>query len=271
MTVQMHTYQPGLDFAPAVPVGLVRPRGTRNHNSWDPAKLDLFREAIQAGGFTSVLLLRRVADGYEVVDGHHRLAAAVAAGLHAVPALVYAAGACPDEQALAKHVGHNVYRGTIDLAEVARQVEAVGGLAGREVVAGYKPDGLAQLVGALRVPDVDLDSVLGDAFGHKPAPTPAQLLGDDKAKAKRLPSASPAVWLVGDVVAKTGSLRLTDSTEGRGVRVLRGGAAGLVERVRAAGYSRCYRMHETDAPVLVVTTRAGKLVVTKAGRALGCT
>jgi len=153
-------------FKPAVPLDAVTPRSS-NHNSWDPAKLRELEGAIRSGGFSSVVLLRERAGllTYEIIDGEHRCAAARAAGLESVPAFVYGQGVCDDDLALAKHIGHNVLRGDIDLAILGKQLVDAGGLPGAAGVAGVSPDWAASLMSATRAVTVDVTALVDEALG----------------------------------------------------------------------------------------------------------
>jgi len=154
---------PGLWLRRAVPIASITRRGS-NHNKWSPAKLAGLVDAIKAGAFTSTVLLREMPGKLELVDGEHRVEAARIAGLDAVPALVYEPGACGDELALAKHIGHNVLRGDIDLAELGRQLLAAGGLT-TPVVAGVSSEWVDSLLASVKPLSMDVDVLVDAALG----------------------------------------------------------------------------------------------------------
>lgn len=154
-------------FKTAVPLADIARRPS-NHNTWDPAKLAELAQAIRVGGFTSVVLLREL-EGldlrYELIDGEHRVEAAAQAGLVVVPALVYPVGTCADDLALAKHVGHNLLRGTVDLGKLAKQLTAAGGLAELGEAAGVSKDWAASLMRAGAQLKVNVDELVDAAMG----------------------------------------------------------------------------------------------------------
>ncbi|MCK6526655.1 ParB/RepB/Spo0J family partition protein [Myxococcota bacterium] len=71
-----------------VPLDQVRPNPRQPRKHFDERGLTGLVESIRANGVLQPILLRRAAQGYEIIAGERRFRAAGRAGLHAIPALV---------------------------------------------------------------------------------------------------------------------------------------------------------------------------------------
>lgn len=106
-----------------------------NANRMDEGRLTTLAEAIGRLGFRQPILARRMPDDtLRIIDGHHRVKAAALAGLAGVPAHVVR---CSDTEARVLQLGLNRLRGEVDLAVVARNMQALS-------VAQYEALGLGE-------------------------------------------------------------------------------------------------------------------------------
>jgi ParB family transcriptional regulator, chromosome partitioning protein len=72
-----------------VALGMIDEPALPSRSSMDEQKMDELVESMRQVGFTSVMLLVRVGDRFEVIAGHRRWHAAHRAGIAAIPALLY--------------------------------------------------------------------------------------------------------------------------------------------------------------------------------------
>lgn len=94
-----------------------------NANRMDEDRLTTLAEAIGRLGFRQPILVRRLPDDtLRIIDGHHRVKAAGLAGLTGVSAHVVR---CSDAEARVLQLGLNRLRGEVDLAVVARNMQAL--------------------------------------------------------------------------------------------------------------------------------------------------
>jgi len=94
-------------------------------NDWNPNRMSerMFESlvnAIREEGFLQPLLVREVDGGYEVIDGAHRLRAAVRCGLEEVPCVVIETD---EERAKLQTVMMNRLRGKMEARELATLVK----------------------------------------------------------------------------------------------------------------------------------------------------
>lgn len=88
----------------------------KNPNVMAPEEERALREAIADAGFLQPVLLRRLSDGYEIIDGVHRVDAARALHMTEVPAIIVEADV---PEAIALQIGMNKMRGRPDLKVTA--------------------------------------------------------------------------------------------------------------------------------------------------------
>ena len=103
-------------------------------------------------GLTMPILVREVEGGYEVVDGEHRLKAAMAAELEMVPVVVVK---MTDAEAKAQTVAMNKLRGEMPAAEVAVLLQKIEPVLPLEELAQYVGYSLKELQAARALLDFD--------------------------------------------------------------------------------------------------------------------
>lgn len=99
---------------------------SKNPNVMSSEDFTILTAAIRREGFLQPVLARpRLIErggSYEIIDGVHRCKAAAAAGLVSVPCIIVDVD---DDTAVMLRIAMNKLRGELDLATVARQVEAL--------------------------------------------------------------------------------------------------------------------------------------------------
>jgi ParB family chromosome partitioning protein len=126
-----------------IAVDQIRPSRQQVRSRFDAEPLGELAESIRLHGVLQPLLVRRLADGYELIAGERRWRAARLAGLQAVPAVVRADGS-NDEQ-LVLGLIENLQRTDLDPIEEAR------GLSRLIEEFGLTHEGVAQRLGKHRV------------------------------------------------------------------------------------------------------------------------
>jgi ParB family chromosome partitioning protein len=126
-----------------IAVDQIRPSRQQVRSRFDAEPLGELAESIRLHGVLQPLLVRRLADGYELIAGERRWRAARLAGLQAVPAVVRADGT-NDEQ-LVLGLIENLQRTDLDPIEEAR------GLSRLIEEFGLTHEGVAQRLGKHRV------------------------------------------------------------------------------------------------------------------------
>jgi ParB family transcriptional regulator, chromosome partitioning protein len=126
-----------------IAVDQIRPSRQQVRSRFDAEPLGELAESIRLHGILQPLLVRRLADGYELIAGERRWRAARLAGLHAVPAVVRV-DAGNDEQ-LVLGLIENLQRTDLDPIEEAR------GLRRLIEEFGLTHDEVAQRIGKHRV------------------------------------------------------------------------------------------------------------------------
>ena len=119
----------------------IRPNPEQPRRHFDEAALQTLVESIRQRGLLQPLLVRRVADGYELIAGERRLRAAERAGLQTVPVVVRAANS---QERLELALIENLQRENLSPLEEA---EAFRSLID---VHGLSQDGVARAVGKSR-------------------------------------------------------------------------------------------------------------------------
>lgn len=99
-----------------VPVGAVAPNPRQPRNVFDDDALDALALSIQEVGILQPIVVRKVADGYELIAGERRLRAAKRAGLATVPAIVRESG---DADSLREALIENIHRENLNPIELA--------------------------------------------------------------------------------------------------------------------------------------------------------
>ncbi len=137
-----------------------------NANKMDEEKLHTLASAILRLGFRQPVLLRRLGDGVlRIIDGHHRVRAARAAGLTEVPAGIVE---CTDEEARVLQLGMNRLRGEVDLAIVATNIAALvsAGLGAEDLVlTGFSTQELDALLAAAAPDNAGDNPLSGGVLG----------------------------------------------------------------------------------------------------------
>jgi ParB family chromosome partitioning protein len=100
-----------------LPVLQIRPNPFQPRQHFDPERLRELAESIRQQGVMQPILVRRGAEGYELLAGERRLRAAQMAGYHTIPALVKSAN---DQQALEVALLENLQREDLNPIEEAR-------------------------------------------------------------------------------------------------------------------------------------------------------
>jgi ParB family chromosome partitioning protein len=105
-----------------VPVDQVRPSPGQTRRSFEAGPLRELADSIREHGVLQPILVRRLADGYELIAGERRWRAARMAGLDRLPALVRATA--PDEQqSLLLGLVENLQREDLDPIAEARGIQ----------------------------------------------------------------------------------------------------------------------------------------------------
>ncbi|HWQ00160.1 MAG TPA: ParB/RepB/Spo0J family partition protein, partial [Vicinamibacterales bacterium] len=95
----------------------LRPNRFQPRQQVDDAALDELAQSIRANGVIQPIVVRRVADGYEIIAGERRWRAAQRAGLLRVPAIVREV---PDDKLLEVALIENIQREDLNPVEQAR-------------------------------------------------------------------------------------------------------------------------------------------------------
>lgn len=144
----------------SIKVGNIK-ESASNPNAMESERFALLVEAIRKVGFLQPICVRGIAGGvYEVVDGHHRLAAARELKMEKVPCVVIDADG---EKAAALQIGFNRLRGELDLAKVGAAIvglQAEGWKVEDLALTGFTPDEIDDLVRAV---SSDADDVMASA------------------------------------------------------------------------------------------------------------
>jgi ParB-like chromosome segregation protein Spo0J len=140
-----------------------------NPNKMEPERFDLLVKAIAQEGFLQPLLVTQRENDYLIEDGHHRLDAALKAGLKQVSiAITHAAK--PQDEARAKllGLGMNRLRGELDLrlaSDIIREVQDALSLETLEVsiLTGFTEEELLSLL--KDTDDIDLEDESASEVG----------------------------------------------------------------------------------------------------------
>ena len=100
-----------------VPVAHIRPNPFQPRSHFDPERLRELAASIQQQGVIQPIVVRRNAEGYELLAGERRLRAAQMAGYTTIPALVKSAN---DQEALEVALLENLQREDLNPVEEAR-------------------------------------------------------------------------------------------------------------------------------------------------------
>ena len=104
-----------------IAVDQIRPSRQQVRSRFDAEPLGQLAESIRLHGVLQPLLVRRLADGYELIAGERRWRAARIAGLHAVPAVVRVDAG--NDQQLVLGLIENLQRTDLDPIEEARGLQ----------------------------------------------------------------------------------------------------------------------------------------------------
>jgi ParB family chromosome partitioning protein len=174
-----------------VPADRVRRSALQPRHTFGKQSLAELTESVRERGVLQPLLVRPVADGYELIAGERRLRAALAAGLAEVPVIVMQAG---DSEALETALVENLQREDLNVLEEAEAYQVLAERFGltQEQVAGRvgKPRAsVANTVRLLALPAEVKQMILEDRLsaGH------AKVLGGLAAEPEQLHYARRAV------------------------------------------------------------------------------
>ena len=103
-----------------LPLDQLRPGKYQPRTRMNPESLRELAESIKAQGVMQPVLVRAVADGYEIIAGERRVRAAAIAGLHEVPVIIKQV---PDNAALAMALIENIQREDLNPLEEAHGVQ----------------------------------------------------------------------------------------------------------------------------------------------------
>jgi ParB family chromosome partitioning protein len=161
---------PTAGIQPEIPLSDVVPNPRQPRSEFDEEALEGLMASIRQVGVLQPIVVRRKADGYEVIAGERRFRAAQRLGLAAIPAVIREAD---DQTSLQEALIENIHRadlGPIELAEAFRELlEDLG--ATQEVVAerlGVSRSHVANTLRLLQLPD-DVQAMLADgrlSAGH---------------------------------------------------------------------------------------------------------
>ncbi|HEU0264428.1 MAG TPA: ParB/RepB/Spo0J family partition protein [Geobacterales bacterium] len=98
------------------PIEQIRPNRNQPRKTFDNARLEELAASIREKGIIQPLVVRRVADGYELVAGERRWRAAQKAGLHDVPVVIQDVS---DDTALELALIENIQREDLNAVEEA--------------------------------------------------------------------------------------------------------------------------------------------------------
>ena len=246
---------PGADDPPRgpqeLPLSDIAANPTQPRKRFDQTALEELAATIRTHGVLTPVVVRKSAEGYQVIAGERRVRAAKLAGLTHIPAIVREAG---DGQALEMALVENLQRedlNPVESAEAYQRLVEEFGLSQEAVAArvGRDRSTVANALRLLRLPRKIRDDVAAGAFseGHARAllglERPAdQLKARDEvvrrqltvrateALVRRLRAPQPAAPLKRLVDPNLGSLeeRLRVAL-GSKVRILRSGHAGTLE------------------------------------------
>jgi ParB/RepB/Spo0J family partition protein len=141
-----------------------------NPNAMPQERFDLLVEAIREVGFLQPVLVRKAAAGYVLIDGHHRVRAALKLGLTEVPCVVAAGSLDDDDLAAATQIAMGRLRGDLDLAVVGRTMNDLvgkGWTIDDLALTGFSVDEVGHLLDAAKL---DTESMLAGADATLPAP-----------------------------------------------------------------------------------------------------
>ena len=99
-----------------IPTALIAERSGDNPNVLPIQQFNLLVNSIRSLGFIQAVTVRKMGAGWEMIDGHHRLRAALEIGLKEIPAVVVTAD---DLTSSAEVLSLNKIRGEIDLGIAA--------------------------------------------------------------------------------------------------------------------------------------------------------
>jgi ParB family chromosome partitioning protein len=100
-----------------LPITQIRPNPYQPRTSWNEEQLQDLCESIKSNGIIQPIIVRKNADGYEIIAGERRLRAAEMAGLETVPVLVRQA---TDEEMLELALVENIHRADLNPIERAK-------------------------------------------------------------------------------------------------------------------------------------------------------
>lgn len=109
-----------------VPVDLIRPGAQQARRHFDPAALSELTESVRESGVVQPVVVRQLADGYELLAGERRWRAAQAAGLHDIPAVVR--NDLSDDEAFVLGLVENLQRESLSPMETAHGLRRLADL-----------------------------------------------------------------------------------------------------------------------------------------------
>ncbi len=100
-----------------LPIAQIRPNPYQPRTTWNEEQLHELCESIKTNGIIQPIIVRKDADGYEIIAGERRFRAAQMAGLETVPVLVRQA---TDEEMLELALVENIHRADLNPIERAK-------------------------------------------------------------------------------------------------------------------------------------------------------
>ena len=169
------TATPHVRFAMLSCASLVKQ--ARNPNEMSAQEFENLRAAIRTLGFLDPLLVAPNADGtHDVMDGHHRLAAAIEEGIDPLPCVVTTTRSKDVVDAIQLALNKNRGRVRLDLAEqILRELSDEGWSVEEMQATGYAPDEIEALLKDAHAPDEKpkgKPQSLGDMLGEGGADRP---------------------------------------------------------------------------------------------------
>jgi ParB family chromosome partitioning protein len=143
-----------------IPIDVIRPNARQPRSGWAAQALEELAQSIRSHGLLEPILLRRSADGFEIVAGERRWRACKILGWKEIPAIVRR---CEDQQSLETALVENLQREDLNPVEEARAYHVL------VAEYGLTHDDIARRVGKDRSTVTNLLRILGLAeslLGH---------------------------------------------------------------------------------------------------------
>ncbi|MFG0320448.1 MAG: ParB/RepB/Spo0J family partition protein [Planctomycetota bacterium JB042] len=145
----------------SIPLESVKPNPSQPRREFDEGALEELRASIEQDGLLQPIVVRRVAEGFEIIAGERRFRACQRLGMNRIPALIRTA---EEDQRLVQALVENVQRSDLNAIEEARayrQLLDEFGLTHEEVAkrVGKNRSTVTNALRLLDLPDSALDEV----------------------------------------------------------------------------------------------------------------